>query len=93
MKAARFLTPLLAGATVVLVASNALPTMHRKHRLLEEKRELVRQLELERDRGRGLRERVRALKEDRFYVQRVLAETWAGIPKGAIPFEPIKTCD
>ncbi|MHC4224038.1 MAG: hypothetical protein ACYSX0_05110 [Planctomycetota bacterium] len=88
MKAARFLTPVLAGATLILIFSNALPTVRRKHRLQEEKRRLVMELEEEQKRARRLQAESRALKTDRFYLQRLLIDIWKAKPKGAIRFRP-----
>jgi hypothetical protein len=88
VKAARFLTPVLAGATLILIFSNALPTVLRKHRLQEEKRRLVLELEEERERARRLLAESRALKTDRFYLQRLLIDIWRAKPKGAVRFRP-----
>ncbi len=93
MKAARLTTPLLAGATVILLLANAFPTVLRKHRLQEERNRLIRELNLELERGRGLREHAEALSNDRFYLQRVLAETWHGTPQGAIEWRPLNHSD
>jgi hypothetical protein len=88
VKAARFLTPLLAGATLILIFSNALPTVVRKHRLQEEKRRLVLELKEERERARRLQAESRALKTDRFYLQRLLIDIWKAKPTGATLFAP-----
>ena len=93
MKAARLLPPLLAGATVILLGANAFPTVQRRHRLMQEKNRLVHELREERARGRILREHVDAIENDRFYLQRMFAETWRGIPRGAIEWKPQKDWD
>jgi len=88
VKAPRWTIPVLAGATVILVCANAFPTVLRKHRLQTERNRLIRELDRERERGRELRGRVEALSHDRFYLQRVLAETWHTTPPGAIEWRP-----
>jgi hypothetical protein len=87
VKAARFLTPLLAGATLILLCSNAVPTVLRKHRLMEERRRLRIELEGEKRREDRLRAETEALQHDPFYLQRVLIETWKARPKGAIALD------
>ncbi len=89
----RFVIPLLAGATVVLLAANAFPTITRKHRLQRERNRLIRDLSGEQKRGRELSQKLDAIKHDRFYLQRVLAETWRGVPEGAIEWSPINESD
>jgi hypothetical protein len=86
VKAARFLPPLLAGATLILIGANALPTAHRKHRLQEERLRLVRELREEQDRTRVIAAEIEALQADPFYIERVLIETWGGAPEGAQAF-------
>jgi hypothetical protein len=88
VRAAHQLVPhILAGATLILLAANAVPTVQRKHRLLEQKRELLRKLEREQERGRRLEAEIRALQYDPFCVQKELAETWRTIPAGTIPWD------
>ena len=86
MKAARFLPPLLAGVTLVLLGANALPTILRKHRLQREEQRLVRELRREDAAAARLRLEVEALATDPFYLERVLVETWGGAPEGTVPF-------
>lgn len=86
MKAARFLPPLLAGATLILIGANALPTAIRKHRLQDERIRLVRKLRQEEDRVQRIAAEIDALKKDPFYIERVLIETWGGAPEGARAF-------
>ncbi len=93
MKVTRLTTPLLAGATVILLAANAFPTVRRKHRLQEERNRLVLELRHEQERGKMLRERAEAIAGDRFYLQRMLAETWRGVPAGAIEWRPTSNSD
>ncbi len=93
MKAARFTAPLLAGATVILIAANAFPAVRRKHRLQEEHNRLILELRYELERGRLLRDHAEALAGDRFYLQRMLAETWRGVPAGAIEWRPTSDGD
>jgi len=87
MKAARFLPPLLAGATLLLLCANALPSTHRRQVLRRERERLLRQLEEEETVGRRLRAEVEALRADPFYIERTLLETWRGVPRGAVPFD------
>lgn len=86
MKAARFLPPLLAGATLILLGANALPTAKRKHRLQEEQTRLVRELRSEDRRMNALVLEIEALRGDPFYLERMLIETWGGMPEGAEAF-------
>jgi hypothetical protein len=86
VKAARFLPPLLAGATLILIGANALPTAHRKHRLQEERIRLVHELRQEENRTRTIAAEIEALQSDPFYIERVLIETWGGAPEGAQAF-------
>ena len=93
MRSSRFLVPGLAAATLLLLGANALPTIHRRHRLEREKAGLKRELRIEQQRHETLRTTVHALRHDRFYLQRVLAETWNGVPEGAVAFQPQKKLD
>ena len=86
MKAARAVPPLLAGATLILLCSNALPTVHRRHRLLEERNRVQQELrEGDLENVRLMRE-IRALRDDPFYVERLLVRTWRERPEGSQPF-------
>ncbi len=87
MKASRFLPPLLAGMTLLLLGANAVPSMQRKQLLREERRRLERELKVEEREGARVLAEVDALVHDPFYVERVLVETWHGVPQGAKPFE------
>ena len=93
MRTSRFLAPGLAAATLLLLGANALPTIHRRHRLERERAVLREELRIERRRHETLRTTVHALRHDRFYLQRVLAETWNGVPAGAVAFRPEKKLD
>jgi hypothetical protein len=79
----RLLTPFLAGATLILIAANALPTSLRKKRLLEEAGRLRVELRLERDRVARLAAEVDALRNDPWYRERLAVETWHTTPPGA----------
>lgn len=74
--------------TLLLLGANAVPSAQRKQVLREERRRL--EIEV----GRGEREgariaaEVEALLRDPFYVERLVVETWHGVPQGATPFEP-----
>ena len=91
MKAAHLIPHILAGATLILLAANAVPTVQRKQRLLEQKRGLVLKLRQERERGRRLEAEIRALRNDPFCVQKELAETWRSLPAGTIPWAEVVT--
>jgi hypothetical protein len=93
VKASRFLTPLLAGATIILVTANAMPTIGRKHRLEQERRRLMQEYDAERTRASGLMQRVHAVQHDPFYLERRMAETYRTAPPGARRFQPIKSRD
>lgn len=88
MKAAQVLPPLLAAATLLLIGANALPTAHRKHRLQERYRHLDRAMKQERQSEQRLRAEIDALANDPFYFERLVVETWRGVPEGAIAFDP-----
>jgi hypothetical protein len=88
VKATRFLPPLLAAATLLLLGANALPTVHRKHRLRRERTRVHRKLEREERRALRLRAEVEALAMDPFCQERLLVETWQQAPPGAIRFDP-----
>ena len=75
MSAARLLPFLLGGLTLIVLFANALPAVHRKHRLETEQRELAQQRRAETERGRRLAAEITALRHDPFYVERVCAET------------------
>jgi len=87
LKFHRILPPLLAGATLILLASNALPTVLRKHRLQRERHRLVKELRLEQERSARLRAEIEALRGDPFYLERVALETWGGTPSGAVRWD------
>ena len=86
MKASRVLPPVLAGMTLLLLGANAVPSMQRKQLLREERRRLERELKREEREGARVLAEVDALVHDPFYVERVLVETWHGVPQGATPF-------
>lgn len=88
MKAARFLPPVLAAATLLLLGANALPTVQRKHRIRSERAKVLQELQREERRAALLRAEVEALAKDDFCVERLLVETWHRTPPGAIPFDP-----
>jgi len=74
--------------TLLLIGANAFPTVQRKLLLREERHRLERELrEEERDGGR-LAAEVDALVNDPFYLERMVLETWNGVPQGATPFDP-----
>ena len=93
MNSSRFLVPGLAAATLLLLGANALPAIQRRHRLEREKAGLRRDLRVQQRRREELQTALRALRHDRFYLQRVLAETWNSLPEGAIAFQPEKKLD
>jgi hypothetical protein len=82
----RLLPYLLAGMTLLLVGANALPTVQRKRVLRDERRRLERVLADEEREGERLAAEVDALGNDPFYVERMVVETWNGVPQGATPF-------
>lgn len=86
MKASRVLPPLLAAMTLLLLGANAVPSVERKHLLREERRRLERELRHESREGARIAAEVDALGHDPFYVERMLVETWHGVPQGATPF-------
>ncbi len=79
--------PLLAGATLILLGANALPTVHRKHTLQRERIRLEREIEVGVTHNRKLVLQIRALRDDPFYVERKLVETWEALPQGAVLFD------
>ena len=83
MKATRFLPPLLAGATLILLGSNAIPTALRKHRLHAERTRLLNEFRHEQARAVRLKEEIRALEHDPFYVERLLVESLNMLPQGS----------
>ena len=87
MKAARFVPPLLIGATLILLGANALPTVHRKHALQRERFRLEREIEVGNKQNRELILQIRALRDDPFYVERKLIETWQSVPQGMVRFD------
>jgi hypothetical protein len=74
--------------TLLLLGANAVPSIQRKHLLEKEGRRLARELRHEERVARRLALEVDALAGDPFYLERVLVETWHGIPQGATPFVP-----
>ncbi len=88
MKAARFLSPILAGATLILLGANALPTAKRKHRLQDRQHQLVHEIRTLETREHKLREEIHALEHDPFYMERMIVETWHGKPEGTEEFDP-----
>jgi heme exporter protein D len=90
LKATRFLPPLLAGMTLLLVGANAFPSVVRKHVLREERRKLERELRAEVRKGQQLEAELDALAHDPFYLERLVVETWKGLPRGATPFPALE---
>jgi hypothetical protein len=79
--------------TLLLVGANALPTVERKQVLREERRRLEREVREEEARGARLAAEVEALATDPFYVERMVVETWNGVPRGATPFAELRVRD
>jgi hypothetical protein len=79
--------------TLLLVGANALPTVQRKQVLREERRRLERELRVEERAGDRLAAEVDALATDPFYVERMVVETWNGVPQGATPFGSLDVRD
>ena len=88
MKAQYLLPAVLAGATLILLGANAIPTTIRRKRLERELGRLSEKLEREHERGAWLRVEIDALRHDAFYLERMLIETWNGIPDGAQAWTP-----
>ena len=86
MRAQNLLPAVLAGATLILLGANAIPTTVRKKRLEKELHRMSRKLEREHERGAQLKAEIDALEHDAFYLERTLIETWNGIPEGALPW-------
>lgn len=93
MRVSRLLPYVLAGMTVLLVGANALPTVQRKQVLREERRRIERELREEERAGDRLAAEVEALATDPFYVERMVVETWNGVPQGATPFGALEVRD
>ena len=93
MRAARFSAPLLAAATLILLAANAWPTIQRKHLLIRERQRLSDHLASERARGDQLSAEIDALQNDPFVIERVYVETWRKDPAGTERFEPERDDD
>ncbi|MCK6461098.1 MAG: hypothetical protein L6Q95_14545 [Planctomycetes bacterium] len=93
MRVSRLLPHLLAGMTLLLVGANALPTVGRKQVLREERRRIERELRAEEALGARLAAEVEALATDPFYVERMVVETWNGVPQGATPFAELQVRD
>ena len=83
MRTSRLLPPFLAGATLVLLGANALPTSLRKKRLIEKTAVLRQELRHEEERRERLEAEIAALRNDPFYIERVFVETWRTTPAGA----------
>lgn len=83
MRGSRLLAPFLAGATLILLGANALPTCMRKKRLLDEAARLRHELRIELERAARLDAEVLALRTDPWYRERVFVETWRTTPEGA----------
>jgi hypothetical protein len=79
--------------TLLLVGANALPTVERKQVLREERRRLERELRDAETEGDRLAAEVDALGNDPFYVERMVVETWNGVPQGATPFGALEVRD
>jgi len=75
--------------TLLLVGANAFPTVQRKLLLREERHRLEREVRQEERRGARLAAEVDALVNDPFYLERLVVETWNGVPQGAMPFAPL----
>jgi heme exporter protein D len=89
VKASRILPPLLAAMTLLLLGANAVPSVQRKHLLREERRRLEVEVKRGEREGARLAAEIEALAGDPFYVERLVVETWNGVPQGATPFRPL----
>lgn len=87
MRAGRFLAPLLAGVTILLLACNVVPASNRRHRLLSDHRQLLKELAQEKARAQRLTAEIHALENDPFVLERVLVETWNEVPEGAMAWD------
>ena len=85
MRTSRLLPPVFAGAALLLLFANALPTTLRKHRLQVEQARLRKHLAHEQRRAQQLDEALHALRSDAFVVERWTRETWKRPPIDAVP--------
>jgi len=86
LRLAPLLPYLLAGATLLVLGANAVPTTSRKALLLRERARLrARLLEEERRRAR-LEADLEALAHDPFVLERAAAEAWRRLPPGVLPW-------
>jgi hypothetical protein len=74
--------------TLLLLGANAVPSMQRKQVLREERQRLEREVRRGELEGRRIAAELDALVKDPFYVERMVVETWHGVPRGAVAFEP-----
>jgi hypothetical protein len=72
--------------TLLLLGANALPSVQRKHLLRAERQRLEREVRREEREGARITAETDALAHDPFYLERMLVETWQGVPQGAVPF-------
>ncbi len=86
MRISGLLPYLLAGATLLLLSANALPTTQRRV-LLERERASLRERLREEERLRVRMEaELDALANDPFVLQRSACEAWRRLPAGLIPW-------
>ena len=85
MRSSRLLPPVFAGAALLLLFANALPTTLRKHRLQIEQARLREHLEHEQRRAQQIGAALHALRSDAFVVERWTRETWKRPPADAVP--------
>jgi cell division protein FtsB len=84
---ARFLPPVLAAATLLLLGANAIPAAQRKHALQRERLRLDAQLREAEAENLRLRAELAALREDPFVLERYACEAWRRLPPGTVRFE------
>jgi len=90
---ARVLPPLLAGATIVLLAANALPASMRRHALQRELRRMQERIRCAEDENARLREELQAIREDPFVLERFACEAWNLLPPGTVRYRDAVVAD
>ncbi|MGQ0613429.1 MAG: hypothetical protein ACT4PV_06815 [Planctomycetaceae bacterium] len=86
MRVSSLLPYLLAGATLLLLGANALPTTQRRLLLLRERASLRERLRDEERLRIRLEAELDALARDPFVLQRAACEAWRRPPPGLIPW-------
>ena len=75
--------------TLFVLFGNVVPAVQQKHRLQQEFRELLEKAKEEKARHQDVTAKIRAMKHDPYFVERLYVRAWNRTPHGAIELDEV----